>query len=134
LEDAFRKLRIRRGAAAQGIPYELLIPGIARQLMLMAPNPRSKALPPKKALRSLTRSVGQTIEALDRFPESALDALNYKQAALRKLVTNLRILHFAVKTAEVACDHIRKTFAFTPRSRFKSLSNASSDSVSTIPS
>ena len=73
LEDAFRKLQNRRGEAAQGIPYEFLIPSFGPQLMVMVPNPRKKALPPKKALRSLTRSIGQTIEALDRLPGPVLD-------------------------------------------------------------
>jgi hypothetical protein len=101
LEGAFRKLQIRRGEAAQGIPYEFFIPSIGPQLMLMVPNPRPKALPPKKALHSLTRSIGQTLELLERLPGAVLDALNYRKAALRELETNLRILHFAVKTAEV---------------------------------
>jgi hypothetical protein len=101
LEDAFRKLQNRRGEAAQGIPYEFLIPSFGPQLMVMVPNPRKKALPPKKALRSLTRSIGQTIEALDRLPGPVLDSLNYRPAALYNLQMQLRILHVAVKTAEV---------------------------------
>ena len=37
LEDVFSKLPIQRDETAKGIPYESMIPGIARQLMLMFP-------------------------------------------------------------------------------------------------
>jgi hypothetical protein len=101
LEDAFRKVPIRRGEVTPAIPYDFLIPDIAGQLMRMIPNPRPKALPPKEALRRLTRSIGHTVEVLDGLPPTVLDALNYQRSALRKLQAQLRILHFAAKTAEV---------------------------------
>jgi hypothetical protein len=101
LELAFRRLAIQRSEVVQGIPYEFFIPSIGPQLILMVPNPRPKTLPPKKALRSLLRSTGNTIEALDRLPRPVLDALNYQPAALSKLLMQLRILHAAVKTVEL---------------------------------
>ena len=101
LEKAFRDLPIWRGTAT-GIPYEILIPDIPRQLMLMlpnSPNSRPKAAGTKKGLQRLARSTRSTIKALDGLSQTALDSLNYKPAALRKLTTNLRILHAAAEMA-----------------------------------
>jgi hypothetical protein len=97
--------QIRRGDEALGVPYEYLIPGIARELMLMIPYQRPKTLPPilppKEALRKLAQSAGRTIKVLDGLPEDALAALNYRPGALRTLHIQLRILHAAAKEAKV---------------------------------
>lgn len=107
LEDAFRKLPIRRNEAAPGIPYEFIIPGIGRELMLMRPN--SGVHPPKavsadaakKELRDLARKTEALIEVLDGLSRTSLDALNYREVALRKLKTNLRIFQTGIITTEV---------------------------------
>lgn len=99
LEAAFRKLPIKKGKAA-GIPYESLIPGIARQLMLMVPILRPKVASEKRGLRNLAQSTGRTVKALDDLSSAALAALNYQPAALRELKTKLRILHAATETVE----------------------------------
>jgi hypothetical protein len=100
LKTAFRRLAIQRGE--EGIPYEFLIPGIAKTLLLMVPNAaQKKALPPRKALHSLTRLLTQTHDVLERLPPPVLDALNYRPEALFKLKRDLKILLAAAKTAEV---------------------------------
>lgn len=118
LEIAFRGLPIRR-ATGVGISYEFLIPDISRQLMLMIPNPRVRIartgedlravplsiLPTEDGLKRLAQSTGRTVKTLDGLSQTALDALNYKSAALRELTTKIRILQAA---AEVAGDEIAK--------------------------
>ena len=66
LEEAFRKLPIRREEAATGIPYELLIPGIPSQLLLMIPNARVRIVRTKRGLRSVPASILPTEEGLRR--------------------------------------------------------------------
>jgi hypothetical protein len=85
-----------------GIPYTFVIPGIGRQLMLMSPNSPRKHIPGGKALRELAKSTGRTIEVLDGLSQSAIDALSFRQLELRKLMTNLRILHVSAEEAAKA--------------------------------
>lgn len=98
LEAAFRKLAIRRSEAADGIPYETLIPAIARQLMLIRPNPGihlPQAVTTKTAkreLRDLARKIEKTIKALRDLSPTARAAVNFQEAALRTMTTSLRIL------------------------------------------
>ncbi len=104
LEEAFRRLPIRRGDPSRGIPYEVLIPDISRELILM----RSGSQPPKgasasvaqKKLASLSRATGRTIKELDQLPSNAVDALNLRPAALRDLTTRLRILQATAASAK----------------------------------
>jgi hypothetical protein len=97
LEDAFCKLTIQRDETATGISYKSVIPGIARELMLMAPISRPKAAS-ARAIRSLTSSTGRTIKVLDNLSQSALDTLNYPPDDLRELTKKLRMLHAAAET------------------------------------
>jgi hypothetical protein len=102
LENAFRMLRIQRSNKVTGIPYEFLIPGIGRQLMLMsfaAPHPKAESA--KKELKYLASSVCRTIGVLERLPRAAIDALDIRESALRQLMTKLRILHAAANSATV---------------------------------
>lgn len=107
LEDAFRKLPIRRGKATAGIPYEALISGLGRHLMLMRPNPGGH--PPKvvsvgtatKELRNLAAKAGALIETLDDLSRTAVDALNYRQDALMSLKTQLQILRGSATSVEI---------------------------------
>jgi len=106
LANAFRSLKIQRPRKATGIPYESLVPDIGRQLMLMTPVPPGpKTVAGKKSLHDLVQSTGRTIQVLDRLPQSVLDALNYRQAALSELKTKLRILHAAAEAADVKTRH-----------------------------
>ena len=83
LESAFRRLHIQRFEQAMGIPYEILIPGIGRQLLLMCPgSPRPKVAAFKKALHNLAQSTGRAIEVLDCLRQTALVALNYWQVEI----------------------------------------------------
>jgi hypothetical protein len=100
LEDAFRKLSIRRGKARIGIPYESVLPGIPRQLMLMAPISRPKAKSSKKGLCNLEQLTARTVKVLDGLSQDALDSLNYRQTALTELKTKLRMLHVAAKAVD----------------------------------
>jgi len=128
LEDAFRQLPRWREETATGIPYEDLIPGIGRQLMMMSPRhgppPENGDLPPelrhspvltrnahtpkvkstasaKRELASLARKTEALVEALDDLSRTGLDALNYRQDAIRRLTQNLRILWVYAKMAKV---------------------------------
>jgi len=113
LQDAFRKLPIRRNETAKGISYESIIPGIACELMLMAPVSHSAAelfavkngLRNKKGLHKLAQKIGDVVKVLDGLSQDALDSLNYRQAALRKLKTELRIFHEVVKAAKFDAPH-----------------------------
>ena len=98
LESVFRKLPIRLDSTM----YKCLIPGIPRQLLLMAPisrNSRSKVAGAKKGLQRLAQSTRSSINALEGLSQTALDALNYKSTAIRGLTTKLRVLHAAAELA-----------------------------------
>ena len=68
---AFRKLKVP-GGRGPGIPYEYLIPDIARQLLLMRPRPR--AMSPKR-LRGAHRKI-EKLSAVEDLPLGARRALN----------------------------------------------------------
>ena len=110
LEGAFRKLpiRMKKGPYVvndpklgtitydNAIPYESLIPGIARELMLMGPEPRPKASArkAKKELKSLVQLTVRYVKALDELSQRAIDALNTRSPVLQewKLTKTLRFL------------------------------------------
>jgi hypothetical protein len=103
LETAFRKLQLPRSIeGVKGIPYETLIPGIPRQLMLMAPwQCRRNILSPKQALRQLDDTSARLVDLMDRLPPIVVEALNFRQRALSDLKTKLRILNCAAKSTKV---------------------------------
>jgi hypothetical protein len=101
LEKLFRDLPIC--TTATGIPYESLIPGVPRQLLLMRPGlsrSRSK-IGAKKGLHILAQSAHRAVAALDSLSQSALAALSYQPAALQRLKTDLRILAAAAREGKV---------------------------------
>jgi hypothetical protein len=107
LEDAFRKLTIRRGNPADGIPYDALIPGLGRQLLLMRPSPgarRQKVVFVRGArgeLRRLAVKVGAVIKALEELSETSDEALNFRKGVLVNLTLQLSILEASANHAEV---------------------------------
>ncbi len=58
LEDLFRALRAKQQGATNVIPYEFVVPGIGRQLMLMKPIARPRVVAARKALVNLAKSSG----------------------------------------------------------------------------
>ena len=87
LENAFRNLLIGREETPKAIPYEILIPGIVREVMRMGPEP----FVDKKKLQKVARSLDSAAAAMgDLLPFP--DAL--KGAALK-----LRVWHAAAETA-----------------------------------
>jgi hypothetical protein len=128
IEVAFRKLPI--APAPNGvIPYEHLILGITRQLISMRPHPKIEPmvdmqLPPgtqyskiwrlkfgrrkvtgtattKKQLDDLGKMAEALVLAIDGLSQTAVDALNFQEAALMQLKTGARILWASAMTSEV---------------------------------
>lgn len=110
LEGLFLRLPIQKHDASAGIPYQTLIPGMGRQLLLMSPNSQSSSRLAKKGnkkeLRDLARNVQRTLKSLDDLSDAAAASLNFKPFALQQLKTELRILH--------ACAECAVTVAFNP--------------------
>jgi hypothetical protein len=82
--------------------YVMLIPGIARQLLLMVPNSCKsgpKAAGAKKGLQRLAQSTGSTIKNIEALSQNARDALYIKPAVLAELTRNLRLLYTDAKMA-----------------------------------
>jgi len=102
LEDLFRTLPVQPPSKVDAIPYSFLIPGIGRQLMLMSPVSRRTQIPGKKAVKALAQKTGRIVELLDGLSQPVIEALNFRQSAIGKLKTDLRILHAAAKEADVA--------------------------------
>ncbi len=101
LEAAFNRLREPPATHEDKIPYKMVIPGIARELMLMTPVQKPKSAAAEKGLQKVAAHAGHTVEALDSLSEDALQALNLGPAAIRRLRTTLRILKIAAKSAEI---------------------------------
>jgi hypothetical protein len=101
IEDAFRALPPRLSYATGAIPYDVLIPGIGRQLMHMAPVPPPKIRAPKSGLKALEKATSSTIKGLLDLHPTACDVLELKPEALRQITSQLRILHVAIKKAVV---------------------------------
>jgi hypothetical protein len=101
IEQLFSELQPADTTAILGIPYSSLIPGIARELLLMAPVPRRKKIAAKKGLQVLTERTSRTLETLDSLSEDGLAALNIQAGALKDLKTKLRILHCVANNAVV---------------------------------
>jgi hypothetical protein len=97
LEDLFRALRTKRQGATNVIPYEFVVPGIGRQLMLMKPIARPRVVAARKALDNLAKSSERVLEVLDTLPNVALQALNVRLDALHSLKLTLRVLHHNAK-------------------------------------
>jgi hypothetical protein len=128
IEAAFRKLPIAPTPSG-AIPYENVIPNIPRQLILMRPvstaNPVvDDNLPPtlrdskiwhstagrpkvtgaataKKQLDSLGKRAEALVLAIEELSQTALDALNYHEAALMQLKTSARLLWASSMTSEI---------------------------------
>jgi len=93
LEDAFRSLPIKRPKKANAIPYDLLIPAMGRQLILMTPSRPPQTVVPKIALRNLNQSSAQIIKVLDSLSSDELSALNHGSMGLQELTIRLKVLH-----------------------------------------
>jgi hypothetical protein len=100
LEAAFGGLEEPPATRGKGIPYKEVIPGIARELMLMAPVRKRKYATAQKGLPKVAAHADHTVKALDSLSDEALQALNLRPGAIRQLKTRLRILHVAAKTAK----------------------------------
>jgi hypothetical protein len=109
LEVAFRRLPISRRETS-AIPYEEVIPGIARQLMLMGgkPTPQRKKVSIQKAKRELERLArlsGATAEALRELSQTAIDLLSLKPEflSIREQASWLRLLSADAQSAASSC-------------------------------
>jgi len=106
IEDAFRSLPIYHPSADAKIPYEQLIPGMGRQLLMIrepvrrAPASVSKVRA-KKELSNLAKKAEALNNAVGSLSKTASSALNFRLEALRNLQTTLNILIEAATTAEV---------------------------------
>jgi hypothetical protein len=89
--------------------------------MLMRPNPGvrgPKVGSPdtaKKELRKLAGKAKALIKVLDDLSQTALHALNYRQATLGELKTRLRILHATADAREVNADIAKSKRRTEPR-------------------
>jgi hypothetical protein len=135
LEAAFWKVTPGNRCSI-GIPYETSIPGIARELLIIAPRKilsdgelkelneirRVEGLPrlgrrlqkkdaAKKSLNGLKSASGRLVEVLDQLSPDVLDALNFERSALATLHTNVRILNVVAEQAVVngICNAPKKT-------------------------
>ncbi len=100
LEDAFRSLPIKRFKKTNAIPYEIMIPGMGRQLMLMTPAAPPQILP-TAVLRNLKQSSARIIKVLDSHPSIAFSAMNYKSVELKALIIKLKLLSDVTASAMV---------------------------------
>src|SRR5690348_15849194 len=86
---ALLALPIRRaGSGKDAIPYELVIPRIARQLTLLNPDsPTSaKRRSDQERLDKARSSVNKIVTALEELPKPVLEKLNFNPLALRQLL------------------------------------------------
>lgn len=86
---------------SKAIPYELAIPGMGRELMLMMSGAPRKLLPPKKALAELRKTSDGLLAVLDLLPPEAAAALDMSQKTLPDLRLKLRVLSEEAKAARI---------------------------------
>jgi hypothetical protein len=101
LEAAFNRLPEPPTIQEDRIPHKKLIPGIARELMIMRPVQKPKYATVKKGLQKVATHAARTVEALDSLPPEVIAALNLRPATFRQLKLMLRILPILAKSAEV---------------------------------
>lgn len=99
LEGIFRRLLIPTANA-------FVVPGIARELLLMRPISPPAKLPFKKSLETAARDARRTVSAIEQLPEEAIAAFNFRPNMLRQLETRLRI--FAASAGAAADGESRK--------------------------
>jgi hypothetical protein len=99
LEDAFRQLAIVNGNSA-AIPYELAIPGIVHELMIMK-RAEPKKDQAKRSLKNLRAASARLVKVLDELSPDVLETLNFQQSKLKALHSDLRILKAVAKHTNV---------------------------------
>jgi hypothetical protein len=72
----------------------------AKQLMRALSTRYAKPSPDKRGLRNLATSLGKALKEFEQLSDNALDALNYKPAALKRFQTDLRALYFNAMIAK----------------------------------
>jgi hypothetical protein len=107
LEVLLRKCAIKQSEPERGIPYEWLIPGLARELLLMAPVPRGETLSTKEVkqnLANLAKSTKCVINLLEGLlgSQKAVVALKWSRIRVAILKNELLGLHAAAAEARVA--------------------------------
>jgi len=99
LEEAFEKLT-PGNRCSTGIPYETLIPSIARELLITKLVDRKKD-PAQQSLKNL-RSAGPRLEkVLDQLSPEVLNALSFMEPDIKVLQKKLRLLNAAAGNIEV---------------------------------
>jgi hypothetical protein len=73
-------------------PYATQIPAIARELLLMRPNPTKPQMPVREGLERVAKAAGQLCSLLDQLPPAAITALNLRKQALMTFKTTARTL------------------------------------------
>src|SRR5690348_14520566 len=103
LESLLRNLPSQKNDGISGIPYKMLIPVIARELMLMSPVPRKNSGSIKKGtkreLGDLARAIDRTIKLLGRLSDTAIDALGVQRVALHQLEASLEAVAGCIESA-----------------------------------
>jgi hypothetical protein len=111
IEAAFNQLSILP-ATENGIPYKELIPGIARELMLMRSGSVQTQKQAKKSLQETAALMTKTLKALDSLaPEDTatwVTTCNLKPDALRQFRLMLRILPVGARVVEAKAPVVKR--------------------------
>ena len=98
-----------KGQALNSIPYETLISGIPRQLLIMRPTSdgpgkekRTSKAKTQRELAAVKDHADQLIATIEALHAPALGALGFQAGALRSLKSTLRVLSVAASQADVS--------------------------------
>ncbi len=100
LEEALCLLPLKK-VKGPGLPYETLIPAMARELLRLKGNQGRKTFPPKDGLRRVEKEANRLVKVLNKLHPNAIEALDGHALSLGALKIVLKQLEFAAVTVEV---------------------------------